>query len=433
MDKSDLRSLPHSTAFVPTVLLAIAVQFLIGGTARPLNVLLCFLAALPVLYFIIAGARRQPLFWWAWIALALYGLAWVQLVPLPPAVWINLAGRGLAAEVMSVAGVPIGWRPLALDPGAAAAALLTLAAPLILLVAAGRLSAEEHLVVLRAIVALALLTAILGLVQRITGGLNLYDVDHAGFATGLFANRNHHASFLACGIALLPAIRIAAPGRAGLLVPAATGVILFAGILATTSRAGIFLGTAALIASAVLVARPAPRTMFAAAAMFALAGLLLLQVPALAPVFDRFATLGEDQRLTMAEGSLAAAQSFFPWGSGWGSFVPVYMAFEDLDTMAGRYVVAAHNDYLQLIVEGGLLGLTVAVAGPALLIAAAVRNWKIGAGPHGWALWCAAATLLVHSAVDFPLRTSALATLLAITFAAQENRSSALPPRGALA
>ena len=64
---------------------------------------------------------------------------------------------------------------------------------------------------------------------------------------------------------------------------------------------------------------------------------------------------------------------------------------------------------------------------------ASLRNWKIGAGHHGWALWCAAAILLVHSAVDFPLRTSALATLLAITFAAQENRSSALPPRGALA
>lgn len=214
--------------------------------------------------------------------------------------------------------------------------------------------------------------------------------------------------------------------RAGLIALAA-GLVLFTGILATTSRTGIVLGTLGLIVTPLLWLRPSPRPVIVGAPLLALAGLALMQIPALAPVFDRFATLAQDQRIDMAETTWAAARSYFPAGSGWGSFVPVFMGFEDLDTMNDRYVVAAHNDYLQLLLEGGALGLIAALAAPLALLALAVRHWRGKVSPRLWSLWWVAAILLLHSAVDFPLRTDALAALFAMAFATQDNRRKPLP------
>lgn len=408
----------------------LAVALIAGGTARPANVLVCFLAAVPLLGLLLAGTRSEPLAWPARLALALYGLAWLQLVPLPPSVWTALPGRALAADVLLAAGMQPGWRPLALDPGAAAAALASLAAPLVLLVAAARLDADERRILLQGIVGTALVMAMLGVVQRITGTLAPYDIDHAGYATGLFANRNHLAAFLASALLLLPALRKNDRDRRASPVLAAASLLLFAGILATTSRAGIALGLVALLVSQFLWWRPSGRAALAGGVVLALAAALLLQVPALAPVFDRFAALAQDDRFVMAETTLAAARAYFPWGSGWGSFVPVYMTFEDLDTLGGNFVVAAHNDYLQLVMEGGWLGLAVAMAGPLALVALAAGKLQTRSGTASWSLWWICAVLLAHSAVDYPLRTDALSAFLALAFAMQDNRRKPLPPGG---
>lgn len=429
MDASDEAAEPRSGWLFAAVAFQLAVALTIGGTARPLNVLVCFLASLPTLALLLLGLRQRRPHWTALVALTLYAFAWLQLVPLPPQVWTAMPGRDLALQVLEMAGLPPGWRPLALDPGAAATALASIAAPLVLLVAAARLHGEEHLVLLRGIVALALLTAILGLFQRVTGGLTLYDIEHAGTATGLFANRNHQAAFLACALVLLPALRRNADDNRAALLCLAASAVLFTGILATTSRAGIVLGAGALAVSQALWWRVSPRSIAFGGVVLAGLGFALLQVPALAPVFDRFADLADDQRLTMAETGWTAARAYFPWGAGWGSFVPVYMAFEDLDSLFDRYVVAAHNDYLQLMLEGGLFGIVVALAAPLGLLAVAAFLWRSKAPPHHWAMVWVAAVLLLHSAVDFPLRTDALAALLALSFAMQDNRAKPLPVR----
>lgn len=304
----------------------LAVAMLLGGTARPLHVFVALLASLPTLYLLLAGTRRSvPQGRILAAALALFGLAWLQLVPLPPAIWTALPGRDLALQALAVAGLDPGWRPIALDPGAAFASLLACTAPLVMLAAFARLTDSERAALLQAVVAFALLSAMLGIAQRLTGTLTPYAIDHAGYATGLFANRNHLAALLACAIVLAPAALTWGDGTARRLLAGGAIAVLAAGIAATTSRAGIALGVAAILALP-LAYRSGWR--MAAGAGLALLVLLVViaQLPALAPVAERFAALGDDQRLIMAETTWKAAQAFFPWGSGWGSFVEIYMA-----------------------------------------------------------------------------------------------------------
>lgn len=110
-----------------------------------------------------------------------------------------------------------------------------------------------------------------------------------------------------------------------------------------------------------------------------------------------------------------------PVGSGLGTFVSVYALFEKPeDTMVNAYANHAHNDYLELWLETGIPGMALAGCFLAWFFARVVQIWKPSA--HRSAdidvLLCRAAALsglliLVHSFVDYPLRTSALMGLFA--------------------
>ena len=407
-----------------TVLLLVAL--LAGGTSRPLNDLVVLLAALPLLYLILSRRSKGPLAWTAKWAFALFGLALLQLVPLPPAIWTSLPGRELAAASLLASGNELGWRPIALNPGAAAIGLLTLVAPLVLHVAVTRLDAQSIKRLLALVAGFALFSAAFGIVQRVSGGFSLYETEHVGTAIGFFVNRNHHADLLIAGMLLIIALLPARHLRQYRFVAAAGVVFLLFAIIATTSRAGIALSVPAALAAMLAIWRPARQgskwLVFAALAGAA----AILFIPAFSDIFDRFGIAADDQRLTMARDSMVATRAMWPVGSGYGSFVPVYMAYEDLDLLEARYVVAAHNDFLQLAFEGGVAGVLTAIAA---LLALALLAWKLLGGRAsalGWAAWGVAAVLLAHSVLDFPLRTGTLAMLFALCTAAAQKLPSQL-------
>jgi len=96
-----------------------------------------------------------------------------------------------------------------------------------------------------------------------------------------------------------------------------------------------------------------------------------------------------------------------PWsGFGLGTFETVYPAFASFDL--GLVVDHAHNDWLEWLAEGGLvlflsmLSLALLCAGPA------IRS--------GWAL--GVPVVFLHSLVDFPLQTPAVAGLFFVLLAA---------------
>jgi O-antigen ligase len=115
-----------------------------------------------------------------------------------------------------------------------------------------------------------------------------------------------------------------------------------------------------------------------------------------------------------------------PLGSGMGTFVPVYATFErPEDTVAGSYVNHAHNDVLELWLEAGVAGLSLAGLFAIWLMLRSVTVWrpKPGSGMleidrHlARAATMVAALLLAHSVVDYPLRTGAMMALMAFACA----------------
>jgi hypothetical protein len=119
---------------------------------------------------------------------------------------------------------------------------------------------------------------------------------------------------------------------------------------------------------------------------------------------------------------MEAATAFMPFGSGLGTFVPVYSMFEKpADALANKYANHAHNDILQLWLDTGVIGLALMGVFAVWLALRSVQVWR-RARPDGAseldlsltrAATIAIALIIVHSFVDYPLRTSAMMGLVA--------------------
>ncbi len=408
----------------------VAAALLVGGANWGLGQLLVQLASLPLFYVLLvppvdahAGAPGWPL--GGRIAAVVVCAALLQLVPLPPMVWKQLPAGDQVAQILGSAGLTTGWgtgwRPLALDPSAAVLALAAVFAPIVLYLGVGRLPLDQVRRLLGAIALFALFSAVIGDIQRIAGLGNIYGSEHFGTSTGLMINRNHHADLLIAGILLLPlAVRPDVRRRAAPLISAGIVFLAFS-VTATISRMGLLLVGPALVVSLALLWNLSRWRIAALLAVAVAAAAVLPQLPVYARLVARFSGATQEERVAIAEGTMVALRHFWPLGSGYGSFVPVYFSFEDLDTLGSAYVVAAHNDYLQLVLEGGLPALLTIAA---LMVFLGVQIWRIRplriAASEKWAPLCVIAALLVHSAADYPLRMAAIAAVFAACLGATD-------------
>jgi O-antigen ligase len=150
------------------------------------------------------------------------------------------------------------------------------------------------------------------------------------------------------------------------------------------------------------------------------------------PLETHLATSG-GSRLEFWATTLRAAGAFFPFGSGIGSFVQVYPLFDDPNRVdIAMRVPHAHNDYVELALETGLIGIALVLAFLAWWLARAVAIWRSAEpSPYARAATIASAAILLHSLVDYPLRTAGIAALFAMCLAlmAHSPRSAARDER----
>lgn len=422
----------QSVAFWLTALL-IACCFLFGGASRGnlAQVVLLEVLSVPLLLFSVRTLVVEG----GWRSLGLAGLILVllpvipllQLIPVPFDLWSALPGHGPAAEAAIAAGLPQDWRPISLAPVETWRSLLALCPPAAIFLGVLLCSDAER----RRLCLLVCLTAIgsllIGALQLAGGSdspLYFYSETNLGSPVGLFANRNHQANLLAVSLPYAalwlcearPELRRMAPIAIGL---AAYTVMMVVGLVIVGSRAGVLLAAPAAVLAAALLYRADRIGGWRGLAAMATVGIvaMIAAFSVIGPVAARFAAQA-DQRFDTAPVVAAAAWKALPLGTGVGSFPAVYAGVEPVELMAATYFNHAHNDYLEIWLETGAAGILLLLAfivwwvrqslGAWLSAASAGRNLaRVGSA--------AIALLLVHSLVDYPVRTLALAAMLALS------------------
>jgi O-antigen ligase len=323
------------------------------------------------------------------------------------------------------------WRPLSLTPDLTLNSLIACIVPLAGLIGFAALRDEQRALLVPVLIGVAVLCSLLGAAQ-LAGGPHsaayLYTITHTGVAVGFFANRNHEAALLA---ATYPALRVwtMLPARspeyrrARAFAAFGLGLFLIPMILITGSRAGMGLALVG-IAAAYFIAPwsrlgefwRSTRGRLAWAALwllpFVMAGLVTILGRAWA--FQRVGTLIEDNeaelRIRNLPLMLDIARDHLPFGTGFGSFDPVFRIYEPDPWLSTEYFNHAHNELVEMALTGGI---------PALLLVAAFLIWFARAGTRVFRPYrhpsekvllgrlgaVMILQFLLASIVDYPLRT----------------------------
>lgn len=373
----------------------------------------------------------------------------IQLVPLPASVWSHAGGRGVIADGFRTLGMELPAEPLSTTPAASLSALLAIIPPLAIFCAMARLRAYRPQWLAIALVICVLAAIALGSLQIASYDGNsshwyLYQDTSSGKAVGFSANADHMASLLVLTIPFLAAIIAAArtsnvQRRSAILAVAiGVGLLVIIGLALNGSLAGYALALPVIAASAVLVLPPASRLRIWIVAIAV--ALVVVAVVAIETTAIGSATIGEhatasvDSRAQLATLTGRAALDYMPFGSGLGSFPSVYQLYENAQQVTTTYVVHAHNDYLEVALELGIGGIILMLLFLVWWAKAVWQAWRTAEPrPFVRAASIASASVLIHSAVDFPLRTASIAACFGMCLALlAESRAAAPKEKAAL-
>jgi O-antigen ligase len=376
------------------------------------------LLAAPWPYGCAGDVERYALTAWVAGAVALWlaGRAWRdEGVPAPAAAALLLPGLALAQVLL----------------GRAASRQLTLEAVLLLAAGGGAAlfwwdraqdrGAARRLPVI--VLAICAAQAVFGAVQWSMAPDRIY----GHFATmpfGSFMVHNHFAGLMEMGVVLAAGLAVGHARRGGGLTPGALGLVglslaLAAAHLASRSRGGILAlagGLAILAALATwttLRGSVRPRQVALAIAIVAVVvlGFGLAAIPGsarqhLATLLRGTADPSGALRIDLAADTLRLAVSRPILGWGFGAYQD---AVQEFRRWHGELrPVHAESDILELLSEGGLLGMLAAAWVGRLVVAGFADRIRHGRDPYrkGIAVGALAAvgTLCLHSALDFNLR-----------------------------
>ena len=319
-----------------------------------------------------------------WLDLSLAGVVtgvWLQLLPLPNSVLtaispetrtvieaVRLVARDTTSASVSVEPMSTLW----------AAGVLT--ANVLLFLSARALFAEGGVRwSIRMVAWLGILLATLGLGQAASGSGAVYwwwePFGEGADPFGTFINRNHFATWVimatpACLGYVVARLHVSATADpthhwASRLVAALDGralFLLFAGILMTVAllvnlaRSGMLGLTAALgfmlIMGSRHIDRRRRRWLGAYAAASAIIVMAFADTGALVDRFNQTIATGTG-RIAIWRETLPIIRDFWVTGTGAGTYRTAMLVYQESDRVV--YFNQAHNQYLQIVAEGGLL------------------------------------------------------------------------------
>lgn len=413
----------------------LAVLFLAGGASRAdaLGQMVVRGAASALLVFAILFAEPpqehlpKPVLY---MLLAAIVLVLLQLVPLPPTLWQSLPEREIF--VQAATGIQP-WRPLSIQPGATINAAASLLVPMAVLVLAAGLQRIEQERLVAMLLFLIGASALVGLMQF--AGILLqgpFVEVSPGAVSGLFANRNHFALMMALGCLLAPVWALHDLKRASWRLPAALGltILFLLLILASGSRAGIvtgmlgtFLGLVLARLGVIRALKGVPRWAKLLIGFIAIATIavfvLISIVTDRAQSFDRILSVdaASDLRVRAFPTIMAATIAYLPLGSGFGSFDALFRMREPFELLQPLYFNHAHDDFLEILLDGGLPALALLIVGLGWWVLGSIRLWRrpitsqVMLGRLGSAMLL---LIFVASVFDYPARTPMMMAMIVL-------------------
>jgi len=274
------------------------------------------------------------------------------------------------------------------------------------------------------------------LLQGISSNGKLYWIRQprsGGWIYGPYVNHNHYAGLMEMlvPIPLIVALTRLAPAKVR-AVAAATAAVMVGTIFLSGSRGGMMAIVAELVILAALLVKQKRglRTAIGIGVFLAIVVGLLVWIGG-AELSQRIATAGPGHsELSSDIRSYINRDGFRMFlkrpvlGWGLGTFPIVYPQFRTFYT--NFFVNEAHNDYLQLLVEMGVLGFATMLWFVVTLYLKAFKKIKNWPGEMSGAVTLACVLglsgILIHSAVDFNLQIPANAALFYVlcTIAAAE-------------
>jgi len=382
-------------------------------------------------------------------------VAAAQLAPLPLGLIrvLSPARFNLIRAAAPVAGGMPQFARLSAVPYASAEALLGLGAYILVFLLVRELALRLH----RYPWALAWPLIVVAVLEALIGFLQAYGQGGAQ-ATGTYNSRDHYAGLLEMVLpfAAMYAVAILRRGQrpgglsaiaalqaCGMMVAAA---LLLAGIVFAISRMGFFCALAGLLVAGLLTLsvrgwrddddpRPLWRRALPAAIVVAviLAGVFILPSAALVSRFSELAHTDDitaDTRAQLWRDTVPLIKDY-PWlGCGFGAYESCFYRYKTVAPMSTADY--AHNDYLQVLAELGVIAFAAGIAFVLRILLGAGRNvlYAHSIDERCRSIACVAAitAMLLHSVVDFnmyvPANAMVFAWILGIASVALARRSA---------
>ena len=410
----------NKLAFFLIAVIVVLTTIAYGAVHQPILALFYILVALLMVLWAIDGfVSGAPRFSASWLQLPLLAAAvygFIQIIPI-----------GSLAETAGVTGIP---RTISLNPFATQisaihflALFFLLAVTLVLLDSASRIRRLAMIITV-----FGFIYAFFAILQSVLSPSKIYGIYEAGAPFGSFVNRHNFAAYMEMAIALpLGLLFVGAVSKDKRLLYITAVALMGVSLLLSLSRGGLVAFLAEIIFLVLLTAGTGNKSRLGI--RLALAVLLLVGVIAGAifvggeTSLTRVADIAQSGDLTTGRSTiwrvtLSVIAANLPFGAGLGAFGVAYTPF---DTMSGlERVEQAHNDYLQVLADAGIVGLIIGlfflfrvfVLGRA---AVGIKNVY----RRGIALGALAGifAILVHSIFDFVLHTTAVSVLFLMLLA----------------
>jgi O-antigen ligase len=386
--------------------------------------------------------------WPAWVALGAWlSLQALHLVPMPAGLLSILSPAASSLHALAAdAGGAARWETLSIDPQATRVAVLkTLAySALFFLVLALCNRRSRVLLLAQVLVYAAVALSVYGVLLHLGGVIQDWfgtRIRHVDMASATYVNRNHFAGYLEMSLALGIGLLIAGLSDRSAdswkkfirqtldwilspkMVLRLSLCVLVIALTTTHSR----MGNAAFFASLVIagligiaLSRYATRN-----TVLLLASLIVIDLVVVGSWFGVEKLVKRVQETTVEqlqareeppEAALHLIRDYPVFGAGPGSF---YLAFAPYRTeKITAFFEHAHNDYIQVAAENGILGLLAIGAFVVLTLVAALRAQWERRDPlmRGLSFACimGVTSILIHSWVDFNLQIPANAALFMV-------------------